>query len=112
GDHMTSTGRVARLTALALATGTLVAAGAGTAGATSTQKTDFTASGGGSVIHLTVNLPAQLGDALKPLGVPMTLTQDIVLTGGAIRTSDVKAVATSTLGANGNVVALSGLLDK
>jgi hypothetical protein len=109
---MTSTGRVARLTALALATGTLVAAGAGTAGASSTQKTDFTASGGGSVIHLTVNLPSQLGDALNKLGVPQTLTQDIVLTGGTIRTSDVKAIATSTLGANGNVVALSDLLNK
>ncbi|HUR14407.1 MAG TPA: hypothetical protein VM097_07925 [Mycobacteriales bacterium] len=109
---MTSTGRVARLTALALATGTLVAAGAGTAGATSTQKTDFTASGGGSVIRLTINLPSQLAPVLSAAGLPQSLTQDLVLTGGNIRTADVKAVATSTLGANGNVVALSGLLNK
>ncbi len=109
---MTSTGRVARLTALALATGTLVAAGAGTAGAVNTQKTDFTASGGGSVIRLTINMPAQLADVLKTAGLPQTLTQDLVLTGGTIRTNDVKAIATSTLGANGNVVALSGLLNK
>lgn len=109
---MTSTGRVARLTALALATGTLVAAGAGTAGAATTQKTDFTASGGGSVIRLTINLPSQLAPVLQTAGLPQSLTQDLVLTGGNIRTADVKAIATSTLGANGNVVALSGLLDK
>jgi hypothetical protein len=109
---MTSTGRVARLTALALATGTLVAAGAGTAGATSTQKTDYTASGGGSVIALTINMPSQLNPVLDAAGLPHALTQKLVLTGGAIRTADVKAIATSTLGADGNVVALSGLLDK
>lgn len=109
---MTSTGRVARLTALALATGTLVAAGAGTAGAATTQKTDFTASGGGSVIRLTINLPSQLAPVLQTAGLPQSLTQDLVLTGGTIRTADVKAVATSTLGANGNVPVLSSLLNK
>jgi hypothetical protein len=109
---MTSTGRVARLTALALATGTLVAAGAGTAGAATSDKTTFTATGGGSVIRLTVNLPAQLAPVTGAIGLPQTLTQDIVLTGGAVRTSDLKAIATSTLGANGNVPALSALLDK
>jgi hypothetical protein len=112
GDHMTSTGRVARLTALALATGTLVAAGASTASAATAEKTNFTASGGGSVIRLTVNLPSQLDPVLGAAGLPATLTQDLVLTGGTIRTSDLKSIATSTLGANGNVPALSALLDK
>jgi len=109
---MTSTGRVARLAALALATGTLVAAGAGTAGAASTDKTAFTATGGGSVIRLTVNLPSQLAPVTGAVGVPQSLTQDIVLTGGAVRTADVKAIATSTLGAHGNVPVLSSLLDR
>ena len=109
---MTSTGRVARLTALALATGTLVAAGAGTAGAATTDNTTFTASGGGSVIRLTINLPSQLAPVLDTVGLPQSLTQDIVLTGGVVRTSDVKAIATSTLGANGNVPVLKDLLGK
>jgi hypothetical protein len=110
---MTSTGRVARLTALALATGTLVAAGAGTAGAASTNtKTAFTATGGGSVIRLTINIPSQLAPLTGAVGLPQTLTQDIVLTGGAVRTSDVKAIATSMLGANGNVPVLKDLLNK
>ena len=112
---MTSTGRVARLTALALATGTLVAAGAGTAGAATTNsKTLFTATGGGSVIRLTVNIPSQLAGLTNQLGIGKdgTLTQDLVLTGGAVRTADVKAIATSVLGANGSVPVLSSLLDK
>jgi len=109
---MTSTGRVARLTALALATGTLVAAGAGTAGAATADKTTFTASGGGSVIRLTVNLPSQLAALTGAVGLPQSLTQDIVLTGGVVRTSDLQAIATSTLGANGNVPVLKDLLDK
>jgi hypothetical protein len=111
---MTSTGRVARLTALALATGTLVAAGAGTAGAATTQKQTFTATGGGSVLRITVNLPSQLAALTNTLGIGQdgTLTQDLVLTGGAVRTADVTAIASSILGANGNVDALKPLLDK
>lgn len=107
GDHMTSYGRVARLTALALATGTLVAAGAGSAGAANTTKTTYTATGGGSVLRLTVNLPV----ALPNIG--NTLTQDLVLTGSNARTGDAAAAITSSiLGANGNVPLVSGLLDK
>src|SRR5262249_6697318 len=103
---MTSNGRVARLTALALATGTLVAAGAGTAGATATDKTIYTASGGGSVIRLTVNLPVAVP------GIGNTLTQDLVITGSNVRTGDAAAAVThSILGANGNVPVVSGLLD-
>jgi hypothetical protein len=104
---MTSYGRVARLTALALATGTLVAAGAGSAGAASTTKTTYTATGGGSVLRLTVNLPVALP------GIGQSITQDLVLTGSNVRTGDAAAAITSSiLGANGNVPLVSGLLDK
>ncbi|MDP9182019.1 MAG: hypothetical protein M3P04_04500 [Actinomycetota bacterium] len=104
---MTSTGRVARLTALALATGTLVAAGASTAGAATTNKTIFTASGGGSVLRLTVNLPIEVP------GIGSSLTQDLVLTGGSVRTGDAAAaIGNAVLGANGTVPAVSALLDK
>ena len=104
---MTSTGRVARLTALALATGTLVAAGASTAGAATTNKTIFTASGGGSVLRLTVNLPVALP------GIGSSLTQDLVLTGGNVRTGDAAAaIGNAILGANGTVPVVSGLLEK
>jgi hypothetical protein len=104
---MTSTGRVARLTALALATGTLVAAGASTAGAATTDKTTFTASGGGSVLRLTVNLPVELP------GIGSSLTQDLVLTGGSVRTgSAAAAIGNAVLGANGTVPVVSSLLDK
>jgi hypothetical protein len=104
---MTSNGRVARLTALALATGTLVAVGAGSAGAASTTKTTYTATGGGSVVRLTINLPIALP------GIGQSLTQDLVLTGSNVRTGDIAAAVTSSiLGANGNVPLVSGLLDK
>jgi hypothetical protein len=104
---MTSNGRVARLTALALATGTLVAVGAGSAGAASTTKTTYTATGGGSVVRLTINLPVALP------GIGQSLTQDLVLTGSNVRTGDIAAAVTSSiLGANGNVPLVSGLLDK
>jgi hypothetical protein len=104
---MTSNGRAARLTALALATGTLVAAGAGSAGAANTTKTTYTATGGGSVIRLTVNLPVALP------GIGSSITQDLVLTGSNVRTGDLAAaVSTSILGANGNVPIVSGLLQK
>lgn len=102
---MTSTGRVARLTALALATGTLVAAGAGTAGASSTQKTDFTATGGGDVLTLTVNLPVAIP------GVGDTITTNLVSTGSTLRTADVKAVTTSALGTGSKPELLASLLD-
>lgn len=102
---MTSTGRVARLTALALATGTLVAAGAGTAGASSTQKTNFTATGGGNVLTLTVNLPVAIP------GIGDTITTNLVSTGSTLRTADVKAVTTSALGTGSKPDLLAGLLD-
>lgn len=107
---MTSNGRVARLTALALATGTLVAAGAGSAGAATTTKDVFTATGAGSVISLHLNLPA----ALPVIG--SQITQDLVTTGSNVRTSGLTtppaAAVSAILGSNGNVPVVSQVLEK
>jgi hypothetical protein len=105
---MTSYGRVARLTALALATGTLVAAGSGTAGASAIDTTNtFKALGGGSVLRLTINLPVEVP------GIGQTLTQDLVLTGGnTLSGANPAAIANSVLGANGTVPLISDLIEK
>lgn len=108
---MASTAGVRRLTALALATGTLVAASAGSAGAaTSTHKDVYTATGGGSVIHLVLNLPV----AIPSIG--STITQDLVLTGTNTRSSSFTDAALAKtqaiLGANGNVPVVSAALEK
>jgi hypothetical protein len=110
---MTSNGRVARLTALALATGTLVAAsasGATAATAATANKDIFTAgnAAGNGIIHLELNLPA----AIPGLpGIGNKLVQDIVVTNSAVRTGlSPDAIATAVLGQNGNLPVLSGLL--
>jgi hypothetical protein len=107
---MTSTGRVARLTALALATGTLVAAGAGTAGAASKTTTTYTASGAGSVVDLKLNLPVALP------GIGSSLTQKLISTASNVRTSAPNAlpaaISTAVLGSDGNIPLVSQLLNK
>jgi hypothetical protein len=107
---MTSTGRVARLTALALATGTLVAAGAGTAGAASKTTTTYTANGAGRVVDLNINLPL----ALPTIG--SSITQSLVSTASNVRTSgpgaSPAAITTAVLGSNGNIPVVSQLLAK
>jgi hypothetical protein len=109
---MTSNGRVARLTALALATGTLVAASAGSASAaTSATKTKdvFNATGGGSIVSLKLNLPM----ALPEIG--SEITQDLVSTGSNVRTSSfiapAQAVTQAVLGSNGNIPLVSNVLN-
>lgn len=104
---MTSNGRVGRLTALALATGTLVAAGASTAGAATPITTTYTTQGGGSVIHLEVNLPVAVP------GLPQQLVQDIVMTGTTTRSGqDPAAIANAFLGqASNNIPVVSDLLN-
>ena len=105
---MASNGRVARLTALALATGTLVAAGTGTAGAANSTSNDvFTAgnAAGNGIIHLELNLPIALP------GIGQHLVQDLVVTNSAVRTgTSPAALASAVLGQNGNVPLLSDLL--
>ena len=107
---MTSNGRVARLTALALATGTLVAAGAGTAGAVTTTKGAPLQYGQavGSVLRIEVNLPVALNGVL-----PQHIVQDISLTDGSVSTltSNVTGNALAALGSpDSNIPVVSGLL--
>ncbi|HUR52394.1 MAG TPA: choice-of-anchor P family protein [Mycobacteriales bacterium] len=107
---MTSTGRVARLTALALATGTLVAAGAGTAGAASKTTTSYTANGAGSVVDLKLNLPIALP------GIGSTITQKLISTASNVRTTSpgatAAAVTRAVLGSEGNIPVVSQVLDR
>lgn len=99
---------IARLTALALATGTLAAAGVSPATAASTTTTDrvFDAVGAGSVLRIELNLPAEVPGLL-----PRKVVQDIALTSGAVRTGAApQAVGSSAIGRDGNVALLQGLL--
>ncbi|MGB8651215.1 MAG: hypothetical protein WCD35_11195 [Mycobacteriales bacterium] len=102
---MTSNGRVARLSALALATGTLVAAGAGSAAAATSSTTDrIQALGNGSVVHVRIALPV----ALPQVG--QVIDQYISLTDGTVTTvNNLGATSIGQLG-KGSVPVLSDLL--
>jgi hypothetical protein len=106
---MTSNGRVARLTALALATGTLVAAGAGSAAAATTPTSKLTnqiqALGNGQVIHIRVALPVAVP------GVGQIIDQYIGMTDGTVTTvTNLGAKSVGTIG-KGAVPLVSDLLD-
>lgn len=104
-------GHLARLTALAIATGTLVAVGATPAGAAPAPESRMTASGTGSALKITLNLPAQLAAA----GVPTTIEQTISLTDGTVSTvSGPLAETTAILGKGtlGSLPVLSDLLNR
>jgi hypothetical protein len=103
---MTSTGRVARLTALALATGTLVATAGTAAAATSTTTvTDkIQGLGNGQVLHLRIALPV----ALPAVG--QIIDQYVSTTNGTITTvTDLGAISTGKIG-EGVVPIISQLL--
>ena len=101
-------GHLARLTAIAIATGTLIAAGAAPAGAATAAESQMTATGTGSALKITVNLPAAL--AGTPLG--SRIEQTISLTDGSVSTvSGPLATSTAVLG-KGTTPVLSGLLNK
>ena len=92
---MTSTGRVARLTALALATGTLVAtAGTASAATSTTTVTDkIQGLGNGQVVHLRIALPV----ALPVVG--QIIDQYISTTDGTVTTvSNLGAISTGKIG--------------
>lgn len=103
--------RGARLTALALATGTLVVAGTGTAGANPVAvPTVFGGTAQGTAIHLKINLPQAV--TLPNVGTIQSLEQDISFTEGNTAKGIAPAptsVARAVLG-NGNVVVLSDAL--
>jgi len=105
--------RGARLTALALATGTLVVAATAPAGADAVPVPDvFGGRAQGTAIHLEINLPAPVN--LPVLGNVTQIIQDISFTeGNTAKGVSPKAtsVAKAVLG-NGNVVVLSDVLGK
>jgi hypothetical protein len=105
---MTSNGRVGRLTALALATGTLVAVGSSTASAaTTTTVTDqIQALGAGTVVHLHVALPA----GVSVPGVGNVIDQYISTTNGTVTTvGNLGATSVARIG-QGQVPILSDIL--
>src|SRR4051794_25191239 len=102
-------GRVGRLTALALATGTLVATGAGVAGAATPAGTrQLTASGKGAALHLTINLP----DAVAQVLGTSTIEQYISLTDGKVSTIGLPSAETTAILGKGSTPVLSDLLNK
>jgi len=106
---MSVQGRVGRLTALAIATGTLVAAGSGVAGASAPAGTrQLTASGTGAALHLTINLPAA---AAQVLGTS-TIEQWISLTDGKVSTIGLPSAQTTAVLGKGTTPVLSDLLNK
>jgi hypothetical protein len=103
---MAGIGRVGRLTALALATGTIVAAGTGVAGASAADTRQMTATGSGSALKITINLPEA---AAAVLGTS-TIEQTISLTDGKISTIGLPAAETTAVLGKGSIPAVSDLL--
>ena len=105
--------RGARLTALALATGTLVVSATAPAGADAVPVPDvFGGRAQGTAIHLEINLPAPVN--LPVIGNITSLVQDISFTEGNTAKGiapQATSVAKAVLG-NGNVVVLSDVLGK
>src|SRR6476661_2903616 len=106
--HMAVIGRVGRLTALALATGTIVAAGTGVAGASGADTRQMTANGSGSALKITINLP----DAAAAVLGTSTIEQTISLTDGKISTVGLPAAETTAILGKGSVPVVSDLLSK
>jgi hypothetical protein len=103
---MAVTGRVGRLTALALATGTIVAASTGVAGASAAENRQMTATGDGSALKITLNLP----EAAAALLGTSTIVQTISLTDGKISTVGLPAAETTAVLGKGNIPQVSDLL--
>ena len=100
-------GHLARLTALALATGTLVAVSAAPASAAPAVDRVFDAASSGAVLRIEVNLPAGVPGVL-----PQKVVQDVVLADAVARTGDsATALGNAFLGSGGTVPVLQGLLD-
>lgn len=101
-------GHLARLTALAIATGTLVAVGATPAGAAPAPESRMTASGTGSALKITINLPAQL--AGTPLGTK--IEQTISLTDGTVSTVSGPLASTTAVLGKGTTPVVSDVLNR
>ncbi len=101
-------GHLARLTALAVATGTLVAVGTAPASAAVAPENQMTATGTGSALRITVNLPAAL--AGTPLG--KKIEQTISLTDGSVSTVSGPLASTTAVLGKGTTPVLSDLLNR
>src|SRR3712207_776033 len=102
---MAVSGRVGRLTALALATGTIVAASTGTAGA-ATETRQLRGTGNGSALKITLSR-REAGAAI--LG-PSFIEKTISLTEGKISTVGLPAAETTAILGKGNIPHVSELL--
>ncbi len=106
------TSRRARLTALALATGTLVVSATGAGAATVSAPTVFGGKATGTAIHIEINLPVPV--TVPVLGSITSLQQDISFTEGNLSKGVAPqpvSVAKAVLG-NGNIAVVSNLLAK
>jgi hypothetical protein len=107
--------RGARLTALALATGTLVVAGTGSAGANPVAvPTVFGGTANGVAISIKINLPDVIPSSVPVIGGIKSLEQDISISNGETTKGvapKATSVATATLG-NGKIIALSDVLGR
>lgn len=100
---------IVRLTALAVATGTLVATGAGTAtAATAVDTSKIVAAGDGSAIKIVLNLPTALAGVLGTA----TIEQTISMTSGEVSTVLTPLAKTTAILGKGNTPVLSDLLAK
>jgi hypothetical protein len=104
---MAVSGRVGRLTALALATGTIVAASTGVAGAT-VEPRQVSATGTGSALKITINLP----DAAAAVLGTSVIEQTISLTDGKVSTVGLPAAETTAVLGKGTVPVVSNLLSQ
>ncbi len=102
-------GHLARLTALAVATGTLVVAGAVSPAAAAAPESRMTATGAGSALKLTINLPAQLA-AASPFGT--RIEQVISLTDGTVSTLTGPLASTTAILGKGNTPIVSEVLNR
>ena len=101
-------GQVTRLTALAIATGTLVATGAGSASAAAAVDTSRMAGAGdGYALKLTINLPDALSGVLGK-----TITQTISLTKGEVSNVGSEVASTTAVLGQGTTPVLSDLLNR
>ena len=107
---MAGKGQAVRLIALAIATGTLVSVGAGTASAApaaSTTRNQMLASGEGFALKVTINVPSVLQSALGS-----TIVQTISLTSGEISTVTTPLATSTAILGSGTTPIVSALLNK
>ena len=103
---MAVSGRVGRLTALALATGTIVAASTGVAGASVADTRQLTADGKGAALIITINLPAAAAGVLGTSQIKQTIS----LTDGKVSTIGLPSAQTTAILGQGNIPTVSDLL--